>query len=906
VQVEDDLSYPMKLTFDPNQSFQLDAIEAVCGLFEGQPRIEADLSFAFGGGFGAVRNRIDLDQSVLVSNLQTVQETNEIPVSDDLVCIEAEIETADGPKTVQFPNFSVEMETGTGKTYVYLRTALELYHRYGLCKFIIVVPSIAVREGVLKDLAITEQHFRELYGNIPYRSYVYDSASLAEVRQFALSDTVELMVMTIDSFNRASNVIHQSTDRLQGETPIHLVQATRPVLILDEPQNMESELRIRALAGLDPVLALRYSATHRNPYNLVYRLTPFEAYRGGLVKRIEVASVIKQDDANQAFVRLERIDAKKNTISARVTIHQLMRTGVVREKMITVKPGDSLAEKSSRSEYDGFEVDEINPGGAFIRFANSIELTEGAARGADKEAIFQAQIRYTIEEHFRKQARLRQHGIKVLSLFFIDRVGNYVNEDGLIRKLFDQAFDELKVSAEGWEGLSAEDVRAAYFAQKRRRGGTVEFLDSVSGETKEDTAAYELIMKGKEQLLSFDEPVSFIFSHSALREGWDNPNVFQICTLNQSASEMKKRQEVGRGVRLSRNQDGDRVHDERINVLTVVANESYDRYVAQLQSEIEADYGMEGLPPKPANARERDAAKLRKHFVLRPEFKTLWDQIKHKTRYALTVDTEGLLAVVVPRVDALSVRPPRVAVTKAQVRVGYEDIFEAMQLSSAKTAVDLVGRYPLPNLVALMSDLMAHTTPPVRLTRSTLLEVFKRTTNQQAAMDNPFEFATEAVRVIKDCLADHLVEGIQYEKINEWYEMSLFDQEVESWKQYLVPADHSVYDQVIVDSEIERDFVHALDLRDDVQLYVKLPSWFKVRTPVGEYNPDWAIVMEDRDAHGDPTGEPLLYLVRETKAANWRTSLRPEERRKIKCGERHFEGALGVSYKVVTTAGELP
>jgi restriction endonuclease len=264
-----------------------------------------------------------------------------------------------------------------------------------------------------------------------------------------------------------------------------------------------------------------------------------------------------------------------------------MKTGDVKEKTVTIRLGDSLAEKASRSEYDGFDVEEINPGGNFIRFANNMELSVGDSSGEDKDAIFEAQIRYTIEEHFRKQERLKEHGVKVLSLFFIDRVSNYVDDDGVIRKIFDQAFNEMKTRYDDWSEKTPDEVRAAYFAQKRRRGGAIEFLDSVSGETKEDTAAYELIMKRKEVLLSFSEPVSFIFSHSALREGWDNPNVFQICTLNQTSSEMKKRQEVGRGMRLCRDQSGDRVHDDRINVLTVVANESYERYVETLQSEIE-------------------------------------------------------------------------------------------------------------------------------------------------------------------------------------------------------------------------------------------------------------------------------------------------------------------------------
>ncbi len=895
----------MQFRFDSKQEYQIHAIEAVANLFEGQPRIEADLTFEL--GFAAVANRLDLKEADLLKNLQAVQSQNRIaPADNALACIEEGIETASGTKTARFPNFSVEMETGTGKTYVYLRTALELYRRYGLRKFIIVVPSVAIREGVLKTLKITEIHLRELYDNMPYRYYVYDSENLSQVRQFALSDSVEMMVMTIDSFNKASNVIRQTTDRLQGETPIHLVQAARPVLILDEPQNMESELRVKALSALDPLFALRFSATHRNPYNLVYRLTPFQAYRQGLVKRIEVASVVQADDANQAFLRLEAIRSQKKTLTARLAVHKLMKDGTVKERIVTIRPADSLEKKTARKEYAGFEVEEISYGSGYVRFTNGVELKVGESLGADKEAVFEAQLQYTVEEHFRKQQRLKSRGIKVLSLVFIDRVDNYSRADGIIRSLFAKVFNAAKSKSADWKDIDPEQVQAAYFAQKRRKGGIVEVKDSFSGKSAEDEKAYDLIMRDKERLLSFDEPRAFIFSHSALREGWDNPNVFQICTLNQTASEMKKRQEIGRGVRLAVDQQGERVREEKVNVLTVVANQSYEQYVERLQAEIEEDYGQEGLPPKPANARKRGVAKLRKNYVLKPEFKQLWERIKHKTRYAVKIDTERLLADVAEQLDREEIRHPRVTIMKVELDVSRKDTFEALPMSGAKTVLDLAGRYPLPNLVEMMAHLMEHTSPPVRLTRATLLEVFRRSKNSNAATYNPSEFATVAVRVIKDKLADHLVEGIQYEKLNEWYEMTQLETEIESWMDYLVPANRSVYDHVVYESEIERNFVAGLEKMRAVRLYLKLPSWFTVDTPVGKYNPDWAVVMEDRDAHGEPTGNPLLYLVRETKGENWNTDLRPDERRKIHCGKRHFQDALGVDYKVVTEARELP
>lgn len=953
----------MEFKFDPNQEFQIKAIEAVCDLFDGQNRVQAFVRFKEGTlSLAAVANRLDLEESALLANLRAVQTQNGIRPDDRLEQIEETVLTPSGEKNVRFPNFSVEMETGTGKTYVYLRTALELFQRYGMQKFIVVVPSVAIREGVLKTLQVTERHFREFYGNPVYRYYRYDSANLTQVRQFAQTDSVEVMVMTLDSFNKASNVIRQSTDRLQGETPLYLVQAARPVLILDEPQNMESEKAVAALAALDPLVALRYSATHRNPYNVIYHLTPAEAYQQGLVKKIEVDSVVREKEENRPYLRVEAIQTKKRTITAKLTVHKLMKSGQVKETTVTVRPGDSLEGKTNRADYAEFVVDEINAAAGFVRFGNNVELQQGEEQGADREVLFDVQIRHTIEEHMRRQARLRRRGIKVLSLFFIDRVANYASEDGIIRRFFDKAFDEIKMKYPDWKRFSTSEVQAAYFAEKRRRGGATEILDSVSGESKEDEIAYDLIMRDKESLLSFPEEsddeetrrkkrVAFIFSHSALREGWDNPNVFQICTLNQTASLVKKRQEVGRGIRLSVDQSGERVHDEAVNILTVVANESYRRYVEDYQSEIaleyraeiearygkpisdlsaeerrrvEEEYGEGILPPPPRKAKEKKA-KLRKARALSPEFKELWERIKHKTRYGVKIDSKELLSDAVSEIERADVAPPRVTVTKAQVIADDDGIFEAMQMSAAKSVVELSGRWPLPNLVDLMSDLLEHTSPPVRLTRRTLLELYRRIEEKKPALDNPHEWAATATRILKEKLADHLVNGIEYIRVSDipggeslpaeekWYEMRqvLGEEEVELFSKHIVSTGDgkSVYDLVPCDSEVERKFVEDLEARDDVRLYLKLPYWFNVPTPVGEYRPDWAIVMEGPEKDG----RPVLYLVSETKGSPKKDELRPNEWRRIQCGAAHFgskqfkkKGALeGVDYKVVVDASDL-
>jgi type III restriction enzyme len=918
----------MQLKFDANQEFQVSAVESVVKLFEGQPTgsllpslttgtrqlglsgigAKQQIEFSETIAFSAIDNRLALDVSALLKNLHEIQFANGIPLDPTLQFIEAEADLISGKENIQFPNFSVEMETGTGKTYVYLRTALALFRRYGWRKFIIVVPSVAVREGVTKTFQITERHFRELFANTPYKFAAYDSENLSQVRQFATSSNVEFLVMTIDSFNKASNVIRQTTDRLQGETPIHLIQATRPILILDEPQNMESELRIKALAALNPLFALRYSATHRNPYNVVYRLTPWEAYRQGLVKRIEVAGITKENDANQVFMRLVGVKSEKRTFTARIAVHKLLAKGQVKETIITVRPGESLEAKSNRPEYGAFTVEEINIGEQCVRFTNGTEIKTGEARGADREAIFREQIRYTVEEHFRKQARLKAQGIKVISLVFIDRVENYQQADGktgIIRQIFNEAFNEIKSDFPDFAGIDPEKAQAAYFAKRRTKEGAEILEDSKTGESEKDKEAYELIMRNKEQLLSFDEPTCFVFSHSALREGWDSPNVFQICTLNQSVSEIRKRQEIGRGVRLAVDQSGDRVRDEKVNVLTVVANESYERYVSQYQGELEDAYGTGADKVPIRNARKRGAAKLKKHFVLKPEFKELWEKIKHKTRYSVEIDSEALLGEVIPKLDAAKITPPQLSVSKARVQADEEkDQFAGMLV--AKRELGAIKPGTLPNLVELMGNLMEHTSPPVRLTRRTLLEIFRRTKNQKSAVENPHEFATVAVRLLKEALPDQLVNGVKYERINAWYEMAQLETEIPGWQDHLIPAPkRGVYDQISWQSEIERKFVADLENDERVKLFIKLPGWFLVPTPVGDYNPDWAIVMEKRDKHGKATGEPLLYLVRETKDTGRSESLRPNEARKLTCGKRHFKDALGVDYKVIKSAGEL-
>ena len=528
----------MKLLFDPHQPHQAEALHAVLDLFAGQPRCDMATEPLPGREAHALglANRLTLGPEALLENLRGVQARHGLP----------EAEALDGM------HFSLEMETGTGKTYAYLRTIHELFARFGFAKFIIVVPSVAIREGVLKSLELTREHFESLYGRTPMEAWVYDAGKTSRLRGFAESADLQVMVLNIDAFNKQANVIHKAQDRLAGRKPIELIQAARPIVIVDEPQNMESPQARQAIADLAPLLTLRYSATHRHSYNLLYRLDPVKAYDMRLVKRIEVASVIEEEDFNRPYLRLETVSAKGAAITARLTLDVETAKGPVR-KTLAVKAGDDLeARAGGREGYRGLVVAEIHAGQGTIRFSSGLTLAVGQALGGDSDAVMQAQIRETVREHLDKELALQTQlpagrRMKVLSLFFIDRVANYAAEDGKIRRWFEAAYAEA-VRMPRYRGLALPplaSVHAGYFATDKGAA------KDTTGRTRADDEAYALIMRDKERLLSPDEPLRFIFSHSALREGWDNPNVFQICTLNETRSEIKKRQEIGRGLRLA-------------------------------------------------------------------------------------------------------------------------------------------------------------------------------------------------------------------------------------------------------------------------------------------------------------------------------------------------------------------
>ncbi|MHB8355461.1 MAG: restriction endonuclease [Vulcanimicrobiaceae bacterium] len=892
---------PLSFKFDPNEEHQVSAIEAISGVFEGQMPYEGPPPFTL-GLVNVVPNMLDIGDDTILGNVRRIQKSHGLKEDEALDQITETIDGADGPMEVSFQNFSVEMETGTGKTYVYLRTLHELRRRCGFLKFIIVVPSIAVKEGAIATVDALREHFSALYDNPPYEFMEYDSSKISIIRQFAASAELSILLMTVDSFNKAANIIRQRTDKLQGDVPLHLLQQCRPIIIMDEPQNMESDLSILSIASLNPLCTLRYSATHRNPYNLVYRLTPYEAYRLGLVKKVEVAGIEAEHGEQLPFIQVNDIKGNRRSVTAAVQINKANAHGAVDVVKVTLRQDDDLQNLSGLDIYEGYIVEEISANRKTVVFGNGKEVAIGEAFGSPTEPIMEAQIRYTIEEHFRKADRLKKKGIKILSLFFISAVADYTAEDGFVRKTFDRAFKEIAQRYPNWKDVRPEDTRAAYFATKRRKG--VEIAEDTSGSTEQDRKAYNLIMKKKATLASLEEPVAFIFSHTALREGWDSPNVFQICTLNRTKSNMKKRQEVGRGVRLAVDSSGSRVRDEQVNVLTVVCNENYEKFVRDLQDETVKDFGLGNEGPRPENARKRRTAHLKKAALLTPEFLELWNRIRPKTRYTVEIDAGLLIQETCDAFKTTVLSTPAIKVNRFEIEVNKEDVYSGRMSVTNKKIGTFSGLERFPSVLDVMLDLLERTAPPIRVTRRTLYEIYKTSNRSAEAARNPQLFAEELVGVVRRKMIALIIDGIKYIPNGEYYDASQFEGEIQSWEGALVATNRSVYDNIVTGSEAERRFAAGLEANDQIKLFIKLPSWFKVGTPLGTYNPDWAVVKESRDEFGKPDGQ-ILYLVRETKGNADEMSLRRAEYLKTLCGKAHFGDALKVDYAVVAAPDEV-
>lgn len=1029
----------MKLKFK-DQQFQSQAVAAVVDLFKGQPRRtdtftiinEQQLNIDAGTG---VRNTLELSDEQIIANMNEVQKRHNLQLTDDTT-----------------RHFSVEMETGTGKTYVYTKTIYELHRQYGFTKFIVVVPSVAIREGVYKSFQITADHFAAQYDNTPVRCFIYDSKKLSQVRLFATSGDIEIMIINIDAFKKAENIINQAQDRLSGETAMKYIQDTQPIVIIDEPQSVDNTPKAKeAITSLNPLCVLRYSATHREKVNLLFRLTPVDAYQMGLVKQICVSSNQIESDFNRPYIRLVSV-SNDNGFSAKIEIDKSGKSGKVERKTLMIRSGaDLFALSGERDLYKGYTVAGIDctPGSEGIEFDDGQILHLHKAFGdIDENVIKRAQIRRTIEAHLEKELRYTEKGIKVLSLFFIDEVAKYrtaEGEKGIYAHMFEACYAELlalpKFAALSDHFPAAVDiVHDGYFSQDKKGN-----LKNTRGDTADDYDTYSLIMKDKERLLSFDSPLRFIFSHSALKEGWDNPNVFQVCTLIEQKSTFTARQKVGRGLRLCVNQDGERVEDKNINILHVMANESFAEFADTLQKEIEQETGVRfgilqlslfsgltytapvteekrvtqdeariiadyvaslvakkpeqddasaeteavepvslpvavaptlapviekavaaarmgaevtaekvaeltytetreveqtvsydeaqellthfekkgyvtksgavkdtmkealaartlDLPAKFEAARQKfetviakantkppiqDASKevrvrLKKQVMISPEFLALWDKIKGRTSYRITLNEELLKEQAITTLSKME-KVPKARVVTRTARVNVENAGVSVSGEYERSQELDGGGHRLPNFIRAVDD-------ECFLSRRSAVDILVRSGRVQDYLNNPQKMTEMFIEAIRSIQGKMEIDGIRYQRLDgeEYYLQEIFDSEelIAYLDKNAIAVDHSVYDHIIYDSTtVERPFAVALDDDPDVKMFFKIPDKFKIETPIGTYNPDWAVYL-DRD------GVEKLYFVLETKGVSGQLGLEElatAQRQKIHCGTEHFK-----------------
>ncbi|GIK78438.1 MAG: type III restriction endonuclease subunit R [Actinomycetes bacterium] len=897
----------VEIKFDANQRYQVDAINAVVELFEGQEAVEQTTALpGENGAPGALPgftelvfgNSLALSAEQLRRNLRAVQDGSadadeSPPISESL---REDIPDGEAPL-----DFSVEMETGTGKTYVYLRTIAELNRRYGFRKFVIVVPRVAIREGVMTSIELVRDHLRELFDGLQFDSYVYDSNALNRVRQFATASHLQLMIINIDSFTSDANVINRSTDAMNGRAPIEFLRACRPIVVVDEPQNMETETRQAAIASLDPLFKLRYSATHRDLKHLVYRLTPVDAYDLRLVKRIGVRGIVQEHDPNVPEIEVKKVRGGTTGVTASAVIQKETRIGTKPTNITLRKDLDVEQESGGRAVYRGWVVEDIvRPDGspAYVEFANGRRIEEGSSTDhGGRDQLQRLMIRQAIEAHFERERELdfrARRGVisrtKPLTLFFIDRVANYVPDDAKFRQWFEEEYEAVRADGKHVHLKMPDpaEVHDGYFATDRGVAkDTQEGRDSAAA-----TRAFELIMRDKQKLLSLDEPLRFIFSHSALGEGWDNPNVFVICNLQDGKSEVRKRQQIGRGLRLPVMDNGERCRVDQVNHLTVIANEAFEEFAATLQSEIEEETGVK-FDDRIVNEDERVRLDLKDGALESSEFRELWERISPRTTYRLQFDTANLVAEAVRRLKAAEdIEPIRFIVREGRLEMRIESGVKVDQTTD-HTAEAVTGVQRVPDILGELSR-------RVPISRSTIATILRESGRVDDARENPTAFLDLATDAILGALHAQLADSIHYTPIpDDRWEAEQFETHVGyAYDRNLVDASKSITAKLPVDSDVERQFSAALEKRDDVKLYLKLPTWFKVPTPLGGYNPDWAIVREvDEDT--------ILYLVRETKGGDDLESLRFEhEKLKIKFGHRHFE-AIKVDYAFGSKAGKL-
>jgi len=1002
----------MKLQFR-HQPFQADAAGAVRDVFAGQPfRIptymidpgEGQVSTTQKGDFTGFGNApIMIGDDAVLENIKRVQRQGNIKPSDSL----------DG----RF-NLTIEMETGVGKTYTYIKTMYELKKRYGWSKFIIVVPSVAIREGVYKSFQMTEEHFMEDYGE-KIRFFIYNSAQLNEIDRFASDSAVNAMIINSQAFNargKDARRIYMKLDEFRSRRPIDIIAKTNPILIIDEPQSVEGAATKDRLKEFTPLMTLRYSATHKTDsvYNMVYRLDALDAYNKRLVKKIAVKGIsVTGSTATEGYVYVQSINLSKNHPTATVEFDIKGKNGIRREIRVVSEGYNLFDHAGELAEYkNGYTVMKIDGRDSSVEFANGKKLFAGDVIGSvSEDQLRRIQIRETILSHFERERQLFGMGIKVLSLFFIDEVAKYKQYDagnnelnGVYAEIFEEEyknimnnrppelfdFDEYQVYL---GKIDVKQTHAGYFSIDKKSGHKVNSkLGDKKERTSDDTDAYDLIMKNKERLLDRGEPVRFIFSHSALREGWDNPNVFQICTLKQSGSDVRKRQEVGRGLRLSVNQGGERMDENilgreevhNINVLTVIASESYDAFAKGLQSEIAeavadrprkvseelfrnefgdevANTVYESLirngyvaggkltekyyvdkkndsivvpnevsdcaayiiavldsiydpdASKPEDARKNTiAAALDKDKLNSKAFQELWSRINTKSYYIVKFDEAELVNKAVYALNA-RLRVPKIYFTvETGVQVKNIESKEQLETGAAFVRKD-TSREETERLAMTVNanasvryDLIGRIVSETELTRKTVAKILTGIEKYvfDQFCDNPEEFIIRAANIINEQKAMSIIEHITYNKLTAVFGMEIFT-ESDLRKGRLgvnaMSAGRHLYDHIIYDSTIERDFAARLEEhKDEIEVYVKLPRGFYINTPVGKYNPDWAIAFREGAVKN-------IYFVAETKGDISALELREVEKLKIRCAREHFRAISSdnVVYGVVDSYDKL-
>jgi type III restriction enzyme len=879
--------------------YQEDAIQSVVNIFEGQEKNTFDNACHYG-----IRSNIGtLSQDEIQHNIKNVISENNIP--EEL----AHLSTAN--------DLCIEMETGTGKTLVYLKTIFELYKEYGFTKFIILVPSVPIREGVISTLDEFGEQLEEIYGFIP-EYFEYSSDDLTRVKTFIEEQFPQIMIMTLQSFNKDDNILNreQREDLFNNISYIEAIGKTQPFIIMDEPQEgMDTENSQERISKLNPLFKLRYSATHKVMRNLLYRLTPYDAYDKGLVKKIEVFSVAEKNDEATLKLEVSRVRTRKNgDPQAKLRAWRWFTSKQAYEFKETpwLNAGDSLYEATGNISYRGYDIDRIYKGildqQFKVKFTNDIELIE-KEQSKDFSGIFREQLYWLIWRHFKKREKLKGRGIKCLSLIFIDKVDNYIKADGLVRQLFEEEYAKIykEEYSEKPTKEQIEKVQGSYFARTTNGDFTdSEYSMSVNSEI------YDRILNDKEGLLKFDDSIEFIFSHSALGVGWDNPNVFNIATLNHSYSEIKKRQEIGRGLRICVNQEGQRVYDKddveegnELNLLSVIPNETYKSFVSQYQEQIKEAYGTTDAAAETRHThkgKDVSAKTIKRNDDLynSPSFKDFWDRLARKTSYTVTFDEEQLVEKAIEKVNRITIPEYEVETRWNRIQKLHEDQIEDAYMGS--------GSKKLKKLFAPI-DIVEELSENTGLSYNTTMAIVTALDNEGEIAKNPPRFVQEASHIINQAAMEEMVRVVEYDTTGEQFDIAALKKEVTTYSDHIKPTPkRGIYNKIVYDSKVEKEFAgYADNDKDEVVCFLKLPPFYKIPMPTGgTYNPDFGVVLRKKDIKSEEDTE--LHFVIETKNTNDiddRSALSEEERMKIKCAQKHFE-AIGINLNFNDTSFKAP